>query len=144
MENLEEWELRERKYERLMKQSFRFIKRWGLEPVHNQVINFILEETVNKGYTRHIRVNINQFTKVLSMDKQKILDDLEKLSDLHFQLAEDETVALTWGEYELKRDTVTIIMDEKLLELFMRYLGQCVVERTLKVKGKVVGKTDIK
>lgn len=132
MDKIKEEELRERNYELLMKSALKLIGKVGLEPVHGQAMSFILEENLKHGYRKHATVNIKQFTDALKMDKQAVLDDLKSLSKLNFALCEDDSVTFSWGKHEYNGDAVTITIDGKFFELFMRALARHTVKTVSK------------
>lgn len=128
MNNIKEEETRERKYEQLMKSALNLIQKVGLEPVHGQAISFILEENLNKGYRKHATVDIKRFAEAVKMSKDKVLLDLKSLSKLEFALCEDDSITFRWGKHKVNGDKVTVAIDGKFFELFMRALARHTVK----------------
>lgn len=123
MKKIIEDETLEKKYEKLLRSSLRIIATSELEPVHSQIMSALLNMNLRRGYCKHITGDMHGLAKSLQMDKNKVLQDLHELCSMMWTW-EDGSASLEWADYELEGNIITIVFDEKYVELFMRMIAK--------------------
>ena len=132
MNKIKEEQLRERRYEKLIKPALNIIEKNELEPVFGMIMTLLMDENLKKGYTNSVTFKVSELADELNTDVPAVCNQLDELKKYMWVSADDTDVCLCWGEFELNGNIATVVLDSKFLELFMRVIALDTLRKELK------------